>query len=273
MADLNRAIEIQPDRGMGYRNRGFLFQAQGRHEQAIADYDAAIRLDAMDVEAYVYRAIEQELRRRLADAIVDCDKAIQLVPRFSLPYERLARIHATSMNAAFRDGERAIGYATTACELSRWQDPDPIATLAAAYAEAGRFEKAVELQEMAETVAETAAKKSLADKIAKVRARELEQLDSTDVQPAVGNTKIAKATKACADSDWKDPHKITSLARAYRDAIRWYQKAHELTLEPQRKAFQDRSKLYSAGMTFREPPKLPERRSFPVFNRPQTLSD
>jgi len=49
----------------------------------------------------------------------------------------------------YRDGKKAVESAARACELGQWKDAEPISTLAAAYAEASDFAKAVEFQEKA----------------------------------------------------------------------------------------------------------------------------
>jgi hypothetical protein len=50
---------------------------------------------------------------------------------------------ATCPDANVRNGEKAVEYATKACELSDWKTPARFGTLAAAYAEAGDFDDAV----------------------------------------------------------------------------------------------------------------------------------
>ena len=61
----------------------------------------------------------------------------------------MAWIWATSSDAARRDGNQALAYATKACELSGWNNADFLSTLAAAYAECGNFQQALHWQKRA----------------------------------------------------------------------------------------------------------------------------
>jgi protein O-mannosyl-transferase len=79
----------------------------------------------------------------------------------------LAWLRATCPGSASRKGAEAVLLAETACQLTSYERPVLIGTLAAAYAEAGRFADAVKTAEKArvlaramgqETVAETNAK-------------------------------------------------------------------------------------------------------------------
>jgi Flp pilus assembly protein TadD len=60
---------------------------------------------------------------------------------------------ATDPDAQFRNGAEAVELATRACELTKYQSPLPLATLAAAYAEIGRFQEAVSFAERAQDLA------------------------------------------------------------------------------------------------------------------------
>jgi len=64
-------------------------------------------------------------------------------------YDNLAWLRATCPDQHGRDGKGAVESATKACELSAWRNPNHLATLAAAYAEAGDFANAVKWEQQA----------------------------------------------------------------------------------------------------------------------------
>ena len=61
----------------------------------------------------------------------------------------LAWIWATCPDAAIRNGARALEHARKACELTDWKKAHCLDALAAAHAESGRFDEAVQWAERA----------------------------------------------------------------------------------------------------------------------------
>ena len=84
---------------------------------------------------------------RLVSAL---DDLIGRYPDLYRAHLRRASLLATCHDAEVRDGKEAVIAATRACDLSAWQYPDALATLAAAYAEAGDFARAVEYEQRAQ---------------------------------------------------------------------------------------------------------------------------
>jgi Flp pilus assembly protein TadD len=66
----------------------------------------------------------------------------------------LAWLRATCAQAEWRDGAEAVQLAERACQLSRRRFPHFLGSLAAAYAEAGRFAEAVQAIREAQALAQ-----------------------------------------------------------------------------------------------------------------------
>jgi serine/threonine-protein kinase len=113
---------------------------------AVAALKRAIELDARDfVLRYFLGEILKE-QNRYAEAEEAYLEAIHAQPAFGRAYEGLARLLSTCPDDKVRDGKRAVEYATKACNVISWQDPECLDALAAASAEMGQFEEAVRYQ-------------------------------------------------------------------------------------------------------------------------------
>jgi len=77
----------------------------------------------------------------------------------------LAWLVATHNKADFYDPKRAIDLAERACELTKYQEPSLLDTLAAAYAAAGNFTQAVETAETAVRLAVSLRSEEMSEQI------------------------------------------------------------------------------------------------------------
>jgi hypothetical protein len=76
-------------------------------------------------------------------------EAVRLEPENAVFCNKLAWLLATCPAAPFRDGAQAVKFATKACEKTCWKEPYPIDILAAAYAETGKFDNAIQWEKKA----------------------------------------------------------------------------------------------------------------------------
>ena len=111
--------------------------------QSIADCSFVIKNNPQMSVAYRDRADAYYWKREYKEAIRDYSKAIELDQKDSYAYNNLAWILATCEDQKFRDGKRALIVAKKAVDLK----PSSIncSTLAAAYAENGIFEEAINI--------------------------------------------------------------------------------------------------------------------------------
>src|SRR5262249_6719446 len=134
-SDLTRALQLDPDDFTFYRERGGI-ELEARHfARALADVNRAIEMSPRDARAFRVRGVIQSRRGRFEDAIADYKQALALDEDEFMACNDLAWLWATCPLERFRDGKRALEYATRACELTSYRNPASLDTLAAALAE------------------------------------------------------------------------------------------------------------------------------------------
>ena len=90
---------------------------------------------------------------RIEESEAEYHAALVLEPNLVEALNNLAWMLATSTDAKNRNGAEAVTLALHSCELTRYRMPIHIGTLAAAYAEAGRFAEAIKSGEQARDLA------------------------------------------------------------------------------------------------------------------------
>jgi tetratricopeptide (TPR) repeat protein len=157
-----KAIQSKPDFSEALNNLGGVLLNQGRFDEAIENYRKAIQSKPNFSEALNNLGTTLAAQGRYDEAIENYRKAIQSKPDFSEALNNLAWVLATCPDAGLRNGAEAVRLAERACELTHYGEPSFIGTLAAAYAEAGRFPEAVTTAEKAVQLATDAGSKKTA---------------------------------------------------------------------------------------------------------------
>jgi len=147
IADFTKALSLSKDNVAAISSRGFVYYLKGDHANAVKDFDAIVRLQPEDPMAYNNRGFNRQLTGDFESALADFEKAISLKSDYAMALQNKAWLLATCPADHLRDGEAAIAAAAKACELRNHSVAADIKTLAAAYAEAGNFDRAIAEQQ------------------------------------------------------------------------------------------------------------------------------
>jgi tetratricopeptide (TPR) repeat protein/peroxiredoxin/mono/diheme cytochrome c family protein len=197
LADLAKTVEIEPQRrgeidyqtGMLYLQQGkaqaavpllqsavermpshvaareflasALFQA-GDLEGAYAQFEKAGETDTKNPLVFEHLAWIRMKQERMGEALAHFRRALACEPGNPRLMNGVAWVLATDPGDAVRNGKEAVQLAEAACRVSEFRSEQFLDTLAAAYAEAGQFDRAVETAQRAMALCQELGKQELA---------------------------------------------------------------------------------------------------------------
>jgi tetratricopeptide (TPR) repeat protein len=151
-ASFSEAARLKPDYAAAISGLGRSLSAQGRYDEAIPVFERSLAVKR-DPSTLYSLGLAQASRRRFKPAADSFREVLKSRPDWVPALNELAWLLATAPDAAARNGAEAVKLAERASEIAEGKDPRLLATLAAAHAEAGRFQEAVTTAEKARELA------------------------------------------------------------------------------------------------------------------------
>src|ERR1043166_4138189 len=139
VAEYSEAVQLNPTNEQTLITLGSILAMQGKLAEAVTRFSEAVRVHPRSSLAHCKLALALHAQGQTREAIEQYTEALQLEPQSTEALNNLAWIRASHPQAEFRNGPEAVRLAERACGQTDYKQPVLVGTLAAAYAEAGRF--------------------------------------------------------------------------------------------------------------------------------------
>jgi len=163
-----RAIEIRPDLPFGWKSLAQVLNQLGQNEDALKAALVAEKINPNDPDLQFMLGYLSSRNNMPHDAIMHYRKALAINPNQPAVLNNLAWLLSTLPDDSLRNGKEAVELAEKANALIGGENVTILGTLAAAYAEANRFDDAIATAQKAIQLAEATNQKELAEKNAKL---------------------------------------------------------------------------------------------------------
>jgi Flp pilus assembly protein TadD len=169
-AHFRESLRLKPDSAPTHYNLGLAFLGANRPADAANELREAIRLDPNHADAHNSLGAAYQVQGQQRAAVGEYRRATALRPDQSGARANLAWLLAASSDGGLRDAAEAVRVAEEAAALTHREDPSVLDALAAAYASANLFDRAIANANDAIRLANAAGQTLLATQITQRRA-------------------------------------------------------------------------------------------------------
>ena len=143
MVYFQNSLRIEPRQAAVQSSLGVFFLEMGQVNESLAHLQTAVEIEPKFADAHYNLGNTYLQMGQAKEALSHYSKALEIDPNDTEALNNMAWILATWPDALTRDGAKAVALAERADSLTRGASQVISATLAAAYAEAGRFAEAL----------------------------------------------------------------------------------------------------------------------------------
>jgi tetratricopeptide (TPR) repeat protein len=158
-------LKFRPDDADEENNLGSALLQNGQGDAAIAHFEKALKIKPEHVDAHFNLGNAFSQVGSVSNALFHFEKVLELQSDHVPAQNNLAFILAASSQPSMRNGGKAVKLAERANHLTGGEDPIILHTLAAGYAEAGRFNDALTSARKAVELARASGQQSLVDQL------------------------------------------------------------------------------------------------------------
>ena len=160
-----KVVAMRPDYFLARYGLGHALLEKGEPSAAIEHCRAALLIRPGNPDCHTILAVALDESGHSVEAIQHYERALEISPQSVSALNNLAWLLATCPDASLRNGARAIQLAQQGDQLSGGTNAVVLRTLAAGYAEAGQFGKAIESGRAATRLAQMQGDNSLAEEL------------------------------------------------------------------------------------------------------------
>jgi tetratricopeptide (TPR) repeat protein len=142
LAQFRVAVALNEQGAEGHDRLGHALLSLQQCDEAVAEFRRACQLKPKFAGFCTHLALGLACQGKTSDSIEAYHQALRLDPKYAPALDGLARTLATSPDSKLRNGEEAVALAKQACELTERKKALYLETLAAAFAETGKFAEA-----------------------------------------------------------------------------------------------------------------------------------